>query len=133
MIDSETSRGRDWQPWAVVALIALALATLALAERGRGGKLTALTAGSGGPLTAEQRSVDFRAADLTFEVLPDSRAIKGHSVLTLKVLRPIERIQFDLDRNLPIEAISVSGQPLGKDRWAPGAVCRWRNISVKTL
>jgi hypothetical protein len=23
--------------------------------------------------------------------------------------------------------------PLGKDRWAPGAVCRWRNISVKTL
>jgi hypothetical protein len=22
---------------------------------------------------------------------------------------------------------------LGKDRWAPGAVCRWRNISVKTL
>ncbi len=23
--------------------------------------------------------------------------------------------------------------PLGKDRWAPGAVCRWRNISIKTL
>jgi hypothetical protein len=22
---------------------------------------------------------------------------------------------------------------LGKDRWAPGAACRWRNISVKTL
>ncbi len=22
---------------------------------------------------------------------------------------------------------------LGKDRWAPGAVCRWRNISIKTL
>ena len=21
----------------------------------------------------------------------------------------------------------------GKDRWAPGAVCRWRNISIKTL
>jgi hypothetical protein len=25
------------------------------------------------------------------------------------------------------------GDKLGKDRWAPGAVCRWRNISVKTL
>jgi hypothetical protein len=25
------------------------------------------------------------------------------------------------------------GDALGKDRWAPGAVCRWRNISVKTL
>jgi hypothetical protein len=23
--------------------------------------------------------------------------------------------------------------PLGKDRWAPGAVCRWRNISIKVL
>ena len=23
--------------------------------------------------------------------------------------------------------------PLGKDRWAPGAVCRWRNIAIKTL
>ena len=22
---------------------------------------------------------------------------------------------------------------LGKDRWAPGAVCRWRNISIRTL
>ncbi len=25
------------------------------------------------------------------------------------------------------------GDALGKDRWAPGAVCRWRNISIKTL
>jgi hypothetical protein len=25
------------------------------------------------------------------------------------------------------------GDKFGKDRWAPGAVCRWRNISVKTL
>ncbi len=23
--------------------------------------------------------------------------------------------------------------PLGKDRWAPGAVCRWRNIAIKIL
>ncbi len=23
--------------------------------------------------------------------------------------------------------------PLGKDRWAPGAVCRWRNIFIKSL
>lgn len=25
------------------------------------------------------------------------------------------------------------GDKLGKDRWAPGAVCRWRNISIRTL
>jgi hypothetical protein len=26
-----------------------------------------------------------------------------------------------------------ANDPLGKDRWAPGAVCRWRNISIKEL
>jgi hypothetical protein len=25
------------------------------------------------------------------------------------------------------------GDPLGKDRWAPGALCRWRNIFIKPL
>ena len=25
------------------------------------------------------------------------------------------------------------GDPLGQDRWAPGAVCRWRNIYIKPL
>ena len=25
------------------------------------------------------------------------------------------------------------GDALGKDRWAPGAVCRWRNIFIKPL
>ena len=25
------------------------------------------------------------------------------------------------------------GDLLGKDRWAPGAVCRWRNIFIKEL
>src|SRR5260370_655546 len=31
--------------------------------------------------------------------------------------------------------VHSNGPPdkLGKDRWAPGAVCRWRNISVKSL
>jgi hypothetical protein len=28
---------------------------------------------------------------------------------------------------------SGPGDKLGKDRWAPGAVCRWRSISIKTL
>ena len=34
----------------------------------------------------------------------------------------------------PLKCIAMArGDKLGKDRWAPGAVCRWRNISVKTL
>ncbi|MGD0614092.1 MAG: DUF1080 domain-containing protein [Verrucomicrobiota bacterium] len=28
---------------------------------------------------------------------------------------------------------NAPGDPLGKDRWAPGAVCRWRNIFIQKL
>jgi hypothetical protein len=28
---------------------------------------------------------------------------------------------------------NAPGDPLGKDRWAPGAVCRWRNIFIREL
>ena len=46
-----------------------------------------------------------------------------------EVLKKIERtghIALEVHSNGPSDK-------LGKDRWAPGAVCRWRNISVKTL
>jgi hypothetical protein len=36
--------------------------------------------------------------------------------------------------HIALEVHSNGGSDkLGKDRWAPGAVCRWRNISIKTL
>jgi aminopeptidase N len=81
-------------------------------------ELTDFTRGTGQPLTAEQQSVDFTHADLTFVVHPDSRSIDGRSILTFTVRRPIAKIQFDLDRELPIRDIAVNGQPLAKDRWS---------------
>jgi hypothetical protein len=43
-----------------------------------------------------------------------------------KLLGRRGHISLEVHNNSP-------GDALGKDRWAPGAVCRWRNIGVKTL
>lgn len=114
----ERKRSLDWQPWAAVLLFLGVLGAIAILGHHRNDALGAHTAATGLPLTAQQRSVEFQAADLTFEVFPDKEAIRGHSVLTLKVLRPIRTIQFDLDRNLPIKAIAVGGQLLDQARWS---------------
>jgi len=111
-------QARDWQPWAAILLFALILGAIALLRATGKDELGERTADTGLPLTAEQQSVDFQKADLTFEVFPNKKAIRGHSVLSLKVLRPIQRIQFDLDRKLPIEAIAVGGAKLDDDRWS---------------
>ena len=105
-----------------IALIGALVAILAglwvvFGSRGKPGELSERTRGTGAPLTAEQRSVEFVKADLAFDVDPPRRAIQGRSKLTFRVLRPIERIQFDLDRNLPIRAIAVDGKPLDKASW----------------
>lgn len=41
-------------------------------------------------------------------------------------LGPRGRLALEVHSNGP-------NDPLGKDRWAPGAVCRWRNIFIKPL
>jgi len=88
----------------------------ALAEKGKPA-LTAHSEETGLPLTAEQQSVSFDHAALAWEILPDSETIKGDATLSLTVKRPIERIQFDLDRNLPVSAIMIGGAPLAAERW----------------
>ena len=114
----EPKRARDWQPWAIILLLVVLMGLIAFFAHPRKDELGKRTAGSGGPLTAEQQSVNFAAADLTFEVFPNKRAIKGHSVLTLKVLKPIQRIQFDLDQKLPITAVTADGQPVDTKNWS---------------
>ncbi|MDQ3478549.1 MAG: M1 family metallopeptidase [Pseudomonadota bacterium] len=102
---------------ALIILIGLIALTWMNREKPKG-DLTAFTRGTGAPLTAEQQSVNFTHADLTFRVDPARKAIEGRSILTFDVRRPIAKIQFDLDRDLPIEAIAVDGQPLDEGRWS---------------
>ncbi len=101
-------------------LMLLAGATLAAgtasAEVGKPA-LTQRTAETGLPLTAEQRSVSFDQADLAWEIFPDSETIKGDARLTLRVEKPVSRIQFDIDRNLPVSAITIGGMPIKASAW----------------
>jgi aminopeptidase N len=105
-----------------IAFLALLLAGSAGAEAPKHTpappKLTATTAASGLSLTEEQKSVDFTSADLTFVIHPESRSIEGKSILDFRVKNPIDRIQVDLDRNLPIRRIAVGGVALARTRWS---------------
>ncbi|HET9810350.1 MAG TPA: M1 family metallopeptidase [Sphingomicrobium sp.] len=112
------SNGRLIAIIAAIAVIAAIVAALWWRSEKHEPELTDMTRSSGLPLTPEQQSVRFTNADLTFVVYPDKKAIDGHSILTLAVQRPIKRIQFDLDRNLPISRVTVNGQELAKDRWS---------------
>jgi hypothetical protein len=54
------------------------------------------------------------------------KAPKWHPEEALQKLGSKGHIALEVHSNGP-------NDKLGKDRWAPGAVCRWRNISIKTL
>lgn len=54
------------------------------------------------------------------------KAPKWNPEETLQKLGSTGHIALEVHSNGP-------NDKLGKDRWAPGAVCRWRNISIKTL
>ena len=101
----------------LAAVIVSALAGLYWA-RSHNKDLSEFTRESGLPLTSEQQSVDFTHADLSFVIHPERRSIEGRAVLDLLVRKPISKIQFDLDRNLPVSRVSLNGSELGTDRWS---------------
>ncbi|QIK77863.1 M1 family metallopeptidase [Sphingomonas piscis] len=107
---------------AIAAAAALVVATvpaiLLWKKHEQGRELTSHTRESGLPLSAEQQSVRFTDADLTFVIHPGRRFIEGKSLLGLTVVKPIQRIHFDLDRNLPIKSIAVNGTSLDRSKWS---------------
>ena len=117
--DSRTieHRGRDWQLWAILGILALAFAAIVWFANRKPPELAPRTAKTGMPLTREQQSVDFQTADLTFEVLPSRHRINGHAVLGFLVKAPIAKLQFDLDPELPISAIAADGRQLPDSAW----------------
>ena len=110
------SAGRTGSHGTILGVLALAFSRSSGSPRASG-RLAARTAKSGLPLTAEQQSVDFQTADLTFEVLPTAQRIDGRAVLGLLVKAPIAKLQFDLDPELPISAIAADGRALGQAAW----------------
>ncbi|HEX8788313.1 MAG TPA: M1 family peptidase, partial [Telluria sp.] len=79
--------------------------------------LTNYTVNSGAPRPADQLGLEFDKADLKLRIEPASRSIVGDATLTFGTRTPMRTIDLDLDRNLPIDAIAVDGQPLPATSW----------------
>jgi aminopeptidase N len=79
--------------------------------------LTDYTVNSGAQRGADQQALVFDHADLSLRIDPDSRSLRGDATLTFGTRAPLDRIDLDLDRNLPIDAITVDGQPLAASQW----------------
>ncbi|MFS2025713.1 M1 family metallopeptidase [Massilia sp. CT11-137] len=79
--------------------------------------LTAYTVNSGAQRSSAQQALSFDHADLSLRIDPDSRSLRGDATLTFSTGAPLDSIELDLDRNLPIDGIAVDGQPLAADRW----------------
>ena len=111
------AKQRDWLPWIILALLAAVLAAVVLLKGGDD-KIAERTQQSGLPLTAEQKSVRFDSADLSFEILPNKQAIDAVARLGFAVLKPIDKLQVDLDPRYKISSLKVDGAELDKARWA---------------
>ncbi|WP_380778914.1 M1 family metallopeptidase [Sphingomonas sp. R86520] len=101
-------------------LAASATALLAAAPLPKKGEpaITAQTQRSGGVLTPEQTALQFDSADLAFEVLPETESLNGVATLVFTAKAPLTRLPIDLDRNLPVSAISIDGVPIASSAWS---------------
>ena len=80
--------------------------------------LTAQTMRSGGALDADEAKQRFDHADLAFEIRPDRYELFGTATLTFTATSSLDRLTLDLDRNLPVSAISIDGAPLRPADWS---------------
>jgi aminopeptidase N len=79
--------------------------------------LTAYSTGSGAARSEAQQALEFDKADLKLRIEPATRSIAGDVTLTFGTRALLNSIELDLDRNLPIDAIAVDGQPLPATSW----------------
>ncbi len=80
--------------------------------------ITAQTEKSGGVRPAEQLAVTFDSADLQFEVLPETYSLNGIATLGFTAKTPVARLLIDLDKNLPVSAVSIDGVALKPGGWS---------------
>jgi aminopeptidase N len=79
--------------------------------------LTDYSTGSGAARSEAQQALEFDKADLKLRIEPATRSIAGDVTLTFGTRATLSSIELDLDRNLPIDAIDVDGQPLHPSSW----------------
>ena len=100
----------------MLAAASIACAIPAAADPGKP-PLTAQTAKSGGKIDPDQAKMIFETADLSFAVDPATETISGVADLIFTARAPLQKLVIDLDRNLPVSAIAIDGQPLPASAW----------------
>src|SRR5690606_6692441 len=79
---------------------------------------SAFTLDSGHPRTPEQLAMQINHADLQIRVMPDTRTIAATATHEVLAVEPLERLVFELDRNLSISEIRSDQQPLPSSAWS---------------
>ncbi|OYY68852.1 M1 family metallopeptidase [Sphingomonas sp. 28-63-12] len=72
---------------------------------------------SGGAIDPDQAKLAFDSADLAIEVFPEKESIAATATLVLTATAALDRLVVDLDRNLPVSAISIDGTALAPKNW----------------
>ncbi|MDT8757489.1 M1 family metallopeptidase [Sphingomonas psychrotolerans] len=80
--------------------------------------ITATTEASGGPIDSERAALRLEHVDLAIEIFPETQRLAGVATLTLATVAAQQRLLVDLDKNLPVSAISVDGKPLPRASWS---------------
>jgi aminopeptidase N len=104
----------------IASILALAAALQSAATPPAKGTppITEQTQKSGGMRPAEQLAVTFDSADLQFEVLPETYSLNGIATLGFTAKSPVSRLLIDLDKNLPVTAVSIDGTALNAGSWS---------------
>ena len=96
----------------------LALPASAQSVRPGSPPISATTMASGGIIDTERSALTLAHVDLAIEVFPDTQRLQGVATLTLVTSAAQKRLLIDLDKNLPVSAISVDGRALRPNQWA---------------
>ena len=99
------------------ALVAASLAPLPVQAEAGKPAITPQTARSGGPVDPDQAKLTLNTVDLAIEVFPEREQISGVATLAFTAKAAVTRVPIDLDRNLPVSAITLDGRPLAKTAW----------------
>lgn len=99
---------------------ALALSTAPVHAQVKPGEppITETTEASGGPIDPERAALRLEHVDLAIEVFPETQKLAGVATLTLTSKSPQRRLFIDLDKNLPVSAISIDGTALPRSSWS---------------
>ncbi len=73
--------------------------------------LDPLTADTGGPLSANERATDVIAYELTLELFPRKRSLRGSGTIRLRALESISVVELQLDARFSVTQVRVEARP----------------------